>query len=610
MKCVNISYVMSVQAMRKMLLSALKRISWVTVGLVYALTTPKFVWAVAPAPQFVECREASEASLQEELRKVTSLAIQIDRNRLYQLVDARWDASTIEESIDRAVDDAILEVSSQEDYLSRLWSTWSPDKARELAARVAEATFSSPTFKSTLSLFAEHISEDIADEVKEVSEQSASVAIRCMHSFIGERYTQSISILFDSTIRDGLTGTNFQFNKDEVAPAYGGRRGLTGVGVVAGAYLTRRLVGRLTARLTQRIAGRIAGRALGKGAASFLPVVGWVLGAGLIVWDFVEGGQGVFPQISEALKSDEAKESIRAQVVEASYEELQSELPELARSISQELFNSWQKLKRQIHTLLELAESSSEFSVLLKHTPPNQIERLADQVDIVRHVLGRDGLNSTIRDGRFQNLLALPSSAIEILRITRSLDDVFAWAELAGANLNKVKELEVYRYLSPSHLTRAELQIIIGIDDRRTIGHLLTLELAELAPLLDLSSTQLQEFGRLYTREQLRLMSSYMRTLPEEYKNLFIQLILEDPMKIDFLKSETLRRQLLNNKNIEKNLRFLFGEISMAAAWSDVQLLGEGSVSYEMVWAKYSRVLPWGVGGVLISLLLLFIRRR
>ena len=42
-----------------------------------------------------------------------------------------------------------------------------------------------------------------------------------------------------------------------------------------------------------------------------------MIGAGLIVWDLVEGAQGALPQIQETLQSDEIKAEVRAEIATA-----------------------------------------------------------------------------------------------------------------------------------------------------------------------------------------------------------------------------------------------------------------------------------------------------
>lgn len=64
------------------------------------------------------------------------------------------------------------------------------------------------------------------------------------------------------------------------------------MGVIVVTEISRRIAIKLSEKIAERIAGKIVGRIIGKaGGLTLIPVAGWVIGLGLIVWDLWEGGQ-------------------------------------------------------------------------------------------------------------------------------------------------------------------------------------------------------------------------------------------------------------------------------------------------------------------------------
>ena len=77
----------------------------------------------------------------------------------------------------------------------------------------------------------------------------------------------------------------------------------SGVAVIIGTQIARSL----GKQLAQKIAGRVVGRILARLASGAIPLVGWVVGAGLIVWDLFNAKEGSLPQIRDALQHPEVK---------------------------------------------------------------------------------------------------------------------------------------------------------------------------------------------------------------------------------------------------------------------------------------------------------------
>ena len=87
---------------------------------------------------------------------------------------------------------------------------------------------------------------------------------------------------------------------------------LGGVGVIIATQIAKRIVVELGETIADRVAGDLVVRVLGKAGTTLIPVAGWVVGAGLIVYDLYQSRDGAIPQIQERLKSSEVKSAITA----------------------------------------------------------------------------------------------------------------------------------------------------------------------------------------------------------------------------------------------------------------------------------------------------------
>ncbi|MBX2813644.1 MAG: hypothetical protein KTR25_17640 [Myxococcales bacterium] len=566
------------------------------------------------AHPFEDCQTADEEALQKELSRVAKQALILDEERIADLVEARWHTANLGDVIDRSVAQAISEVEEEEDYLGRLWSTWSPAKAQELAEKVANKTFSAPLFTGSMQGYVEGLSEDLSQEVDTASKHSASVALKCIHTYLRKQHTQTIVDLFDASLQRGIADADLKVQSIENSGMTPGHtRALAGVGLVIGSYLSRRLIRQFVSRLTTRLVGRIAGRAMGRGAASLVPMVGWVLGAGMVVWELVDGGQGAFPHIEQALTSEEAKASLRRQITETAEQELRDELPSLATDIAEALFAEWLGFKEQIRLVLELAKRNNTFARLVEKVPSERFTRLSAQIEVLGEVLGEEGLQEVVNDGRFERLLQLPSPALEIVRINRSMADVFRWAALVGRDLDKVVDLEIYRYRKPDEISKTELEILISLDNHTQIAKLLAIGRSECKTLLAIPSDYLKRFLRMYSTTHLAWLAKYVEALPEDSRDFLVSSLYRQPDRITALSSEKMLRNIQLQENSFETLKYIFDDISAQGIWRDIKGIVRRDIHMPLIVAKYKSVAPLAVftgGGLFVFLFLLFRKRR
>ena len=555
---------------------------------------------------FQDCNSANEEKLRTELNRLAQEAIKVDSNRIQQIVNEHWSKTNMDRVFDREVDKAIEEIASQEDYLSRLWSTWSPEKAKELTTKVAQRTFNSPGFTQAIDDYSKVISAEFVEAVRIASQRSASVALRCMQTHVGEKYSKNLVTLFGTELRQKFSTTKLTPSTPDLPAFADHSKTFVGIGAIIGAYIGKKLI----ERLVRRIAGRIVGRILGKGATTFIPVVGWVVGTGLIVWDLVEGGQGAFPHIETALKSQDAKADIRFEIAKIAQNELSDELPGIARQVADEVFGSWQELKRQITNIIRLADKDPEFKKFLGEVPPSQVYRLSRQVEIYIELKGKKGLSESFASGSFQRIFWLPEGALDILSYTRSIDDVASWYNLSGPLLTKVAKLEIYKSKKHDEISRSELEKLTLFEDKSIVADLLLLDKSVRDALLSLSSSHLEHFARRLEFDELRWLGLYVRDLPQEKRDALLRHLRKDASLMSRLKSDGVKREITSSEQVDTVLKFVGREPSWVDGLNDVGQLFSGALSVDLFWHRYGQYKYIALTIIGLLLLYLFLRRR
>ncbi|MCB0069235.1 MAG: hypothetical protein KDD77_18860, partial [Caldilineaceae bacterium] len=197
---------------------------------------------------------------------------------------------------------------------------------------------------------------------------------------------------------------------------------LGGIGVIIAAQITRKIVTSIANRVSQRVAGRIAGRILGRAGSTVIPVAGWIVGTGMIVYDIYDSRDGALPQIQNSLKSTNVKNGVSEEIEAAIRPELATEIPSLARSVANDLFAEWRTVKRNIQQVLEIAAEDEDFAALLAGLgSQEQLAKLVAVVSVVMTDGGRSVLDAAVADGTLARVLDLPDAAVTLVRESGSL---------------------------------------------------------------------------------------------------------------------------------------------------------------------------------------------
>lgn len=599
------------------------RIKLFLVWLLTLLTLqPTLVYA-APLPQsdnstLQNCDLVAEEAIQSELNSVTqevvaTAATEID---LAQIVATQWNLLQVDRLLDTEVDNAVLRVKNQEDFWNKLLSGWSAAKAEELTRAVATETFESTAFQDKMSELSHAVAQEIGEEIAVLSAQSVSAAFFCLQTFISGNYSDALVGTFEEEVRVATQAStvneNDAFDSGLLDVIGQHKTALGGVGVIIVAQISRRIMVEIGETIAERVAGRIVGRLLGKAGSTIIPVAGWLIGAGLIAYDVYSSRDGALPQIQETLKSAEVKEGIRAEIIASTEPELRRELPQIAREISNQLYNEWRDVKRNIRQVLELAGESAAFNTLLAQlTTPEELSKLVNLVGVTLPTLGHDGLLQAVDDGSFAELYQQPEAAFQIVADTGSLSEALAWSTAAGTLLNRVVSSELYKHQPPAGLDQGLLEKLLAINSDATIQKLALLTPAALQALLVLSTENLITLADQLDATELALLADYVKMLDQAQTNQLVAHITSNPETVAQLSNATLRDYLANSDDVEDALGFLLTSAEGLAAFTDITKVLTGGASWQLFIYKYGMgqsalVTVVAVVALLIALRLLF----
>jgi len=533
--------------------------------------------------------------LRDELNGITQSIFEPEKIRLEieAIVDRKWAELDLDSTVDAAVDAAVEKARSETDWWERVKSNWSADTTKELTERVATYAFGSESFVNAVNLLSEDIASELVDELRVMTAKSASSALQCVQAFIGDTFSQTMAAVLDEHIQERIDEIVVDPDPEsatildiiELHPEL-----LSGVAVIVGTQLAKQFA----AKMAQNIAGKIVVRILGKLATSAIPLVGWIIGGGLIVWDVINAGEGAFPQIRAALQEDQTKSELRKQIANEVHEELLAELDlaELSRSVSNDVYSQWQGFRSKYGRVLELAKTNSRFQGLLDNTPVEEVRKLADFVSVVEAKLGSARLESLLDKGQFERLLALPQDVLEMLELGVDPDVVIEWADLAGESVVLLVATELYRVASPSDFRdRADLERVLVLDDADLIQKAMLLDRVERDAVLALPTIHIKQVLEALSPEELSwLAKAYLTKLNAQERNVLVDRILREPKLITELGVEFVQVTLLESQDLEETLDYITlktGDRLWVGQVFDMLLSIGPALSGELFWALF-----------------------
>lgn len=540
------------------------------------------------------CDSVDEEALQDELNSITQevVAASAEQIDIGRIVEEQWRALKMDTIIDAQVDSAIERVKGEEDYWNKLLSSWSAETAAELTRKVTNYTFESETFQAKIDELSHNVALSISEKIALLSAQSVSAAFFCLQTFISGNYSGALVQAFEEQVRLATEGVTFDNEAlDTSLLSIIGQHGtaLGGIGVIIVAQISRRLMVEIGETIAERIAGRIVGRILGRAGSTIIPIAGWIVGAGMIAYDLYSSRDGALPQIQETLKSEEVKSGIRSEIAASIEPELLRELPQIARDISNQLFNQWRDVKRNIRQVLELSTENVAFNALLnEQKTPEDLAKLVNLVGAAMPVLGHDGLLEAVDSGLFAQVFAQPEAAFQIVSDSGSLQDAIDWSNAAGNLLDQVVATEVYKHQPAGALDKTLLEKLLAVNDKAAIQKLALLKPEALQALLTVSTSNLATLATQVEAADLEALSGFLPTLNQAQVNQLVARVMSEPATVSHLQDPALRDYLTSNSsNLDAALPFLLSPKEGAAPLFDAGQVLLGQVSWRLFLFKY-----------------------
>ena len=513
----------------------------VVIILVLSSTLPTYqasAQSATPSYTFPECENVDENLLLSEINGITRSVFEEERSRLdiAAIVDRNWVKHGMDSVVDSAVDKAADQVLSEEGLWERIKSGWHPPTAEVFTTKVITSTFESPEFEVSIEELSQSIVDDLAVEIQVMTAISASSSLQCLQEFIGNTFSQTMAGHLETSVEkwvkkevgDPHIDTEVGDILKERTPTLGG------VSLIISTQIARLLA----KNLTQQIVGKIIARIVGKAAGTWIPVVGWVIGGALIVWDLVQLDKGSVPQIREALKKEDVKQEVRTQIATAVEEELDANLPALAESVTLDMLGQWERFLQSFELVLRLADRNNRFRAIVDSVTSDQVEKLSELVAIGTESLGTDWLDRIIENGKFERILALSKDSFEILRETSDPDLVLNWADFSDVEIVDVVETELYKVATPSDFAdRETLSQVLALEDPSLIRRLMQFNGVSRGILLRPKTSHTEWLLTELTEDDLVWATTYMTNLPGPAIESLVDFAIRDQELILVLKS-------------------------------------------------------------------------
>ena len=563
-------------------------------------TVPSFAQdAPQSAPPGLErCLTLDETALRRELREVSGAFFDAELGAvdLPRMVEGKWLELGMPELLEAEVGAAVDGVRQETGPTRRLTSSFSAAQASEFAEQIAGRAFTSEAFRTRLETLASEVAGEFTDSFTSVATRSASSVTECVQNYLGNTYGDAVSAAYGRELQIQVGATSEDALTGNLEPQTAGLKSGLGVASIAGGYVARAVAQRLSAQLSRRVAGNIAARVLGRAGSSAIPVVGWVVGGALIVWDVGSGFvRGPFPAIERQLVGDETQAQIREEIVTSLREDAPAISAELSAGIANEIFAQWERFTQNFGVVLELSARDAAFRRTVDGTPEVDLYKLAE---VVRTVPETSVLEAARTDD-LRRVTALPEGALEILETSASIPVTLAWADLAGTKLDDVASYEVYRYKDPEAFSQRTLLRLFSAENAATIARVAALPEEPMNALLELPTASLNTLAGEFGTGELQTVAWYAGALAKAPFNTLVARLTESPARLAKFEPEAVRKAVVQSRERTTAVTLLSSEPGtgldfLAALNRDLSTVFRGEVRGGLLLAKYN------TGGLLL----------
>lgn len=572
--------------------------------------------------RYEECAGVDPHALRSEMARRTLASVQDGGGNLNidiaTIVNRQWRLLNMDNTIKTLVQQAVEEERANSNYWERLRSGWDTRKAEALASKIANKAFGSENFLQALEQLSEDVSETIALNMESIIQQGASASLLCVQEFIGESYGIAVQESFNDAVAREFQNATLDAITPDVSTGVGMELGVqsgVGVSIIIGSYVARHLLARLGQRISQRLAGKIASRLGARFGSAAVPVIGWVVGIGLIVFDLVEGNTGAFTMIEEALTAPEISEEIKQEVINAVSLELPSISADLARDVSETIYAQWNAFARQFRQVLELAEREPTFKYFLDTAAARDF----DVLTTLYNTTSEQNILASVNNGNLRSFLDLPyparSAGLDLLRRNHSLSNVLLWWNLTGtsAKFNRMIEYRIPQYKRPDELTKPLVDELLNYNSN-TANKLILLPPEHMERFLQFSTSNISQImSNRYNSQELFDFSILLGFFEDQQdtstQNRLIQLWADSPEVVNRFGTLATQRLLLKSHEPLKLINFIAGNNSLTHFYEDAFSFANGNVPWQALRAKYAGImwLPLTIIGALALIIFLIV---
>jgi hypothetical protein len=550
-----------------------------------------------------ECQNLNDPDVRAQIRALTEAALTRELGEVdyAALVDKHWREVKMSERLDVQIDEAIGIVRADTNILDRAYSTVSRETAEKTAIAVAERAYGSEGFRAAMADLAQGVGADFGARIEGSAAKVAGPVIACVRTALQSRYGGAVAQVFARETEGNLNvSTNIGSAKIDTGDLL-----LQNTGTISGIVLivSRRIIGRMVATIGRRVAGLVASRII----STFTGLIGLAL----IARDVYEASEGVFPLISERMKSDEAKDLIKQELTQSIRTDLGQQISTIADETTDRIYSFWQDFKQKYNVLLSLAEKSTDFADFLKNRTVEQLGRLGRLVGFLLGEEQEAGVLKRTRDGSLgRALLDLDDTGVAIAIEMKSLDKALAWAALAGTRLSKAVEYGLPQIIPPDEINADQLSRILDFDNRAAAQRIAQLDRAARDALLSLPSQTLKDLARRLSESDLAALAAYQNHLDTAAAQRVLREVVQDPGVMRSLGKPSIQNAILQSRDqlsavtmlLRQNSTLSFGNIGQ-----DLSEVRMGDVNYRVFVERYWSALL--VVALLVLLLLLLLKR-
>lgn len=521
-------------------------------------------------------------------------------------VDRQWRRLGMDDLLAKRVDLAVEEVRSETSWAGLAQSLINSEKAQEISAAVAERVYTSDAMKTAIESLATGVGNEVGQTLELASQDAVGPSLECLRAFLGNRYGSTVAGVVAGDVEHdfGLQTTAGRATVSSGSVIQQSSQGIAGAAMI----LMRRQLANIAARVGQRLAGSILARLVSVAAGG--------VGLVLVAKDIWELRNGVLPIVAEEMKSEATKGLVKDELAKTIGEQISAHLAEIASKTADRVAEIWRSFRNAHQKALDIAEKNEGFRSFLDTVKPEQLARLDEVVALVLAKDGEPGVLRRLGDGTLNEAVRfLPEPAMTIARDTRSLDAALGWSALAGDQLPKVLEHEIYKRAAPDGFTRKTLNTLLALDDHVAITRLAALPPEARDRLFGLGTADLKRLARAFSEAELEALSRYLDGLEPEPRARVLAAVAATPGKMQSLAAPRVRNAVLASRNqtraVDMMLRDGSGGLDLIV--DDARAAWEGQISPVLIWEKHPlAVVGLGLVGVILLLMLrrLFRPRR